>query len=207
MVLVAFLVLLAGCATGARPSLGEPVPLGGETGQATGNEVVDRLLRLLETDPQGPFTATYEITRKLGPMTTAATVVRNGSATSVTVGDVRFLWGTGEDVTCSIASRVCDPGILDARISGDYSVPSTFWMDSPARLLRVSAARSAGEPSAYQATIAGLAVECVDVPVGIGVEKYCVTPTGPVASVDTAAIFVDLKAWADTADPAALQRP
>jgi hypothetical protein len=199
-------VVLAGCATGPRPSLGEPVNTGGETGQPTGVAAVDRLLAPLEGEVAGPFTATYEITRKLGPVTSTATVVRDHGATSVTVGDVRFISGTGEDTTCTLSTLQCIPGIQEQRIS-DLSVPSTFWLGSTARLLRVATARSSGAPTGYQTTIAGLAVECVDVPVGTGVEKYCVTPDGPIASFDTAATLVNLTAWSGRADPAALVRP
>ena len=198
--------VVTGCATGPRPTLGERVNAGGETGQPTGIDAVDRLLVPLEGDVPGPFTATYEITRKLGAVTSTATVVREGTATSVTIGDVRFLSGTGDDATCTLSSKQCEPGIHDERIS-DLSVPSTFWLASPARLLRVAAARSSGTPTPYDATIAGLPVHCVEVPVGGGAEKYCVTPDGAIASFDTAATFVNLTAWAAAADPAALQHP
>jgi len=198
--------LLAGCATGERPTLGERVNTGGEAGEPTGVEVVDRLLEPLEGDVPGPFTATYEITRKLGSVTATATVVREGAATSVTVGDVRFFSGTGDDATCTLSTKQCEPGIHDERIS-DLSVPSTFWLGSPARLLRVATARSNGTPTPYDATIAGLPVHCVEVPVGSGTEKYCVTPDGAIASFDTAATFVNLTAWSEAADPAALRHP
>lgn len=198
--------VVTACVTGPRPTLGERVNTGGEAGEPTGVEAVDRLLGPLEGEVPGPFTATYEITRKLGSVTSTATVVREGTATSVTVGDVRFLSGTGDDATCTLSSKQCEPGIHDERIS-DLSVPSTFWLGSPARLLRVSTARSNGTPTAYDATIAGLAVHCVDVPVGGGSEKYCVTPDGAIASFDTAATFVNLTAWSAAADPAALRQP
>ncbi len=179
---------------------------GGEAGEPTGVEAVDRLLAPLEGNVPGPFTATYAITRKLGSLTSTATVVREGAATSVTVGDVRFLSGTGDDVTCTVSTKQCEPGIHDERIS-DLSVPSTFWLGSPARLLRMATARSNGTPTPYDATIAGLPVHCVEVPVGGGTEKYCVTPDGAIASFDTAATFVNLTQWSAAADPAVLRHP
>lgn len=202
----ALIFVVAGCATGPRPTLGERVNTGGEAGEPTGVEAVDQLLGSLEGEVAGPFTARYEITRKLGSITSTATVVREGGATSVTVGDVRFLSGTGDDATCTLSTKQCEPGIHDERIS-DLTVPSTFWLGSPARLLRVATARSNGTPTPYEATIAGLPVHCVEVPVGGGSEKYCVTPDGAIASFDTAATFVNLTEWSAAADPSALLHP
>ena len=109
---------------------------------------------------------------------------------SVTVGDVRFLH-TEQDATCVLSTRVCEPGVQDARIS-DYSIGSAFWADGPARALRVAMTRRAGAPVASTQTIAGQDAQCVDVPVGAGVEHYCATPAGPVARWDTAAVNVEL---------------
>jgi len=52
--------------------------------------------------------------------------------------------------------------------------------------------RRAGAPVASTQTIAGQDAQCVDVPVGAGVEHYCATPAGPVARWDTAAVNVEL---------------
>ena len=60
-------VVLAACATGARPTLGPTVPVGGPSGTSTGNAAVDAVLQRLESANRPAFTATYEITRKLGP--------------------------------------------------------------------------------------------------------------------------------------------
>jgi len=108
------------------------------------------VLALLESDTTEPFTATYQVTRKLGPNTTTATVVQDGDRRSVTVGDVRFLH-TEQDATCVLSTRVCEPGVQDARIS-DYSIGSAFWADGPARALRVAMTRRAGAPVASTQT-------------------------------------------------------
>lgn len=204
--LLAGVTLLAACATGERPSLG-PVDtvLGGETGATVGDPAVDPVLSLLESGGPGEFSAAYTVVRKLGPNTTTAQVVRQGEVTSVTVGDVRFL-DADEDLTCSIAAGVCEAGILEARIS-DYSVGSSFWAASPARALRVAHARRSGEPVATTMDIGGLTATCVDIPVGPGTERYCASPTGPVAFWDTAATQVSLTAYQDTPDQTAFIVP
>jgi hypothetical protein len=157
------------------------------------------VLGLLEAVSDAPFTATYEVTRKLGPNVTTATVVQDGDRRSITVGEVRFLH-TEQDATCNLSTKACEPGVQDARIS-DYSIGSAFWADSPARALRVSMTRRAGAPVASTQTIAGQEAQCVDVPVGAGVEHYCATPAGPIARWDTAAVSVELTGFDGTPDP------
>jgi hypothetical protein len=145
------------------------------------------------------------VTRKLGPNETTATVVQDGDKRSVTVGDVRFLHD-GDDQTCVLSAKTCEPGTLDARIS-DYSIGSAFWASAPARALRVSVSRRAGPIVPSSQTIAGQPAECVDVPVGLGVEHYCALAQGPIARWDTAAISVELTAFSPTADQSAFSPP
>jgi hypothetical protein len=196
----------AGCATGARPHLSAPPEaVGGVPGTSTSDRNADAVLALLEGDGAPAFTATYSITRKLGPNQTAGTVVKDGSSLSVTVGDVRFLSGAKTE-TCSVSSGRCQDGTLDARIS-DYSIASSFWAGGPARALRVAVSRRAGPTVGSTQTIAGLPATCVDVPVGAGVEHYCAVAAGAVARWDTAAVTVDLTALRPTSDPAAFSAP
>jgi hypothetical protein len=198
-VLAAVVVAAAGCALGSRPHLTEEAAaLGGAPGTPSGDAGADRVLALLEAVGNGPFTASYQVTRKLGPNVTTATVVQDGDRRSVTVSDVRFVH-TDQDVTCKLSTKSCEPGVQDARIS-DYSIGSTFWAEGPARALRVAMTRRAGAPVASTQTIGGQEAQCVDVPVGAGVEHYCATPTGPVARWDTAAVTVELTAFAATPD-------
>jgi hypothetical protein len=191
---------MAGCALGPRPHLTEEAAaLGGAPGTPSGDAAADRVLGLLEAVGDGPFTATYQVTRKLGPNVTSGTVVQDGDRRSVTVGDVRFLH-TEQDATCILSTKACEPGIQDARIS-DYSIGSAFWAEAPARALRVSMTRRAGAPVASTQTIAGQESKCADVPVGTGVEHYCATAAGPIARWDTAAVNVELTAFDGTPDP------
>jgi hypothetical protein len=203
------LVLLAACATGPRPTLEKPASatsdLGGAPGTPSGDAGADGVLGLLEGTNGATFTATYHITRKLGPEETDATVVQDGDTRSITVGDVRFLH-TSQDVTCSLSSEDCQPGTLDARIS-DYSVGSAFWAGGPARALRVAMTRRSGPPVASTQDVAGQSAQCVDVPVGAGVEHYCATTLGPIARWDTAAVAVELTGLSPTPDTTAFTVP
>jgi hypothetical protein len=198
---------LAACATGPRPHFTEPAAaaLGGSPRTPSGDAGADKVLQPLEAVDPAPFTATYQVTRKLGPNQTTATVVQDGDKRSVTVGDVRFLHD-GDDQTCVLSAKTCEPGTLDARIS-DYSIGSAFWASAPARALRVSVSRRSGPAVPSTQTIAGQQAECVDVPVGLGVEHYCALPQGPVARWDTAAISVELTGFSLTADQSAFSPP
>src|SRR5215216_3129932 len=87
-VLAALVVVTAGCALGPRPHLTEEAAaLGGAPGTPSGDAAADRVLGLLEAVGDGPFTATYQVTRKLGLNVTTGTVVQDGDRRSVTVGD------------------------------------------------------------------------------------------------------------------------
>jgi hypothetical protein len=196
---------LTGCVTGERPKVGAPTSLGGAVGQSTGNALVDRVLQRLETAELPPFTARYRITRKFGSNSTDGTVAHDGSATAITVGDVRFVEGP-KQVTCSLTHQTCEDGTLDARIS-DYSVSSSFYDAGPARALRVAYTRRSGEPTWSDQTIGGVAAGCVTVPVGTGSEIYCATEKGPLAKWDTAAIDVVLTGFQDTPDQSAFAVP
>jgi hypothetical protein len=196
---VVVVLAAAGCALGPRPHLTEEAAaLGGAPGTPTGDAGADQVLALLEEVGDGPFTASYQVTRKLGPNVTTAAVVQDGDRRSITVGDIRFLH-TDHDVTCTLSTKTCEPGVQDARIS-DYSIGSTFWAGGPARALRVAMTRRAGAPVASTQNIAGVDAQCVDVPVGAGVEHYCATPAGPIARWDTAAVTVELTGFAGTSD-------
>lgn len=205
------LALAAGCSSGSRSSpvtattAAPGTALGGAAGTPSGNAAVDAVLQKLEMSRRPPFTATYGITRKLGPLSTAATVVHDGTATAITVGDVRFLPGD-DPVTCSLSQQTCEPGLRDARIS-DYSVASGFYAAAPARALRVAYSRSSADPAGSTQTVGGAAATCVVVPIGGGSETYCATDQGVVARWDTAAIEVELEAIQASADPAAFAAP
>jgi hypothetical protein len=202
---VALAVTLAGCMTGERPTLGDTVPLGGSVGELVGDTGVDAVLTLLENTGDATFTARYRITRKLGPNVTEGTVVQDDGRRSITVGDLRFLDGASAR-TCRLDTSECEDGLQDVRLS-DYSIGSSFYAGSPARALRVAYDRRSGSPAPLSLDVAGVRATCVDVPVGPGTERYCATPTGPVALWDTAGLNVELLSIAAEADASAFELP
>jgi hypothetical protein len=93
--------------------------------------------------------------------------------------------------------------VNDARIS-DYAIPFSFSGESAARRLRVALTRRTAEPTGAEQTIAGVAAECVSVPLGEGAETYCATGAGPLARLDAADVSIELRSFTDTVDAALL---
>jgi hypothetical protein len=208
VLLVALGLGAAGCATGSRPSFGEGAAttvLGGDVGTPVGDAAVDTVLGRLE-QPAGPdFTAHYQLVRRLGDVHADATVVRHGEDMSVTIGDTRFLLGD-QPQTCTVSTGACVDGTLDQRVS-DTGISSTFWSPGPARALRVAYARRTGGAQPASQQVGGQTVQCVDIPLGEGTERYCATALGPVAVWSTADKQVELVSMTDTADVGLLGEP
>ena len=188
------LLLLAGC-TGKRGSLATSASAatGGDTGVPVGDAAVDAVLAGLERAMTTSFTVTYAIARKLGATQATALVSRAPLATSVTIGDIRFV-RADVDHTCVLSTKTCEATINDARIS-DLGLASSFWRAAPARSLRVAYSRRAGAAVGSDETIAGQPAHCVAVPGGTGIERYCSLDAGAVARWDTAYVTVELTSW------------
>lgn len=196
--LVAALVV-AGCATGPRPSFDADEPARGETGDAAVDAVLDRL------DAVAPrqFTARYEILTRLGGLESTATVVQaDNSRRSVTINDVRFLNGAGTASTCDVTTGECEASINDARVS-NVQVTHEFYASSSAQRLRVDANRRIGDTSGYEITQADRQALCVDVPVSGGIKSYCAFENGPLARYDGADLFIQAVSLDDAADETA----
>jgi hypothetical protein len=202
------LLALTACATGPRPKEAEAAAPASTTtpGQPVGDAGVDRVLSLLESGNGKELTAHYTVTRKLGDNAAEAVVVEDGPRTAVTVGDIRFLMDTSTR-TCTLSAKTCQDGLHEQVPYGQYSVRATFYGGQPATALRVTYGRRQGLPTPSTALIAGMEAQCVDVPVGTGVEKYCAAPQGILASWDTAYVHVDLVSLTDTPDQTALAAP
>ncbi|MEK9938587.1 MAG: hypothetical protein VW552_07625, partial [Ilumatobacter sp.] len=83
LALIGALTLLAGCASGPRPTLIDaPV---------VADPAALEVLRLLEQADQAEFTASYLIVTKFGGATTPAVVTQQGNRRSVTIGHIRYL--------------------------------------------------------------------------------------------------------------------
>jgi hypothetical protein len=172
------LVVLTGCALGPRPTLGQS-PKAVPTG-STGNETLDAMLGRLAASSTQSFTAAYAITRQVGPVTTSATVVQHPPQIAVVMGAVTFYKGPSER-TCTTGSNACTSGIVEQKVS-DTGVTSTFYSTQVATQIRVNAKRRSGDLSFETQTVANTASDCVKIPIGNGVELYCVTK-GPITVV------------------------
>lgn len=189
----------------SRPTLGTS-PVDSLSREPTGIPDVDRLLARLDDVSGETFTADYTITRKLGPVERAARVVSQPPRTTVRVGDIALYDDDNPDQTCDLVAGTCEDGLLDQRIS-DVGVGSRFYGPSTAQQLRVAVARESSLPTVDSTQVAGVGAECLHVPVGGGIETYCVTGNGLVARLDTAAVHIELTSLIPEADPAAFDRP
>lgn len=196
---LAALLVLAGCATGPRPSFDADEPARGDTGDVA----VDAVLGRLDSVAPEQFTARYEILTRLGGLESTATVVQaDNSRRSVTINDVRFLNGSGTASTCDLATGECEASINDARVS-NVQVTHEFYGSSFAQRLRVDANRRIGDASGYEITQADRQALCVDVPVSGGTKSYCAFENGPLARYDGADLFIQAVSLDDAADEAA----
>lgn len=188
-------LLLGGCFTGKRPSFIQP-----DT-DPTGDAAVDHVLELLESPASGTFTATYDILAKYGGATFAATVSRDDTRSSVTVGDVRFLEGPQGTQTCTVSTGVCETGLNDASIS-DTGVLHTFPKEAAADRLRreQSTATAAGE--AFEATIADQQADCVKVTSAGGGSQFCALDSGWLALEDVAEVNIKMTTFTPAATEA-----
>jgi hypothetical protein len=189
-------IVTAGCMTGERPSFDEDQPASTATGDAAIDAVLDRLDRV----PLEQFTAQYSVLTRLGGLETQATVVQaDNSRRSVTIGDVRFLDGTGTVATCNLTSGECEATLNNARVS-DRQMTYDFYAASAAQRLRVDADRRIGDARGHDETIAGQPAVCADVPVSGGTKVYCALDTGALATYDGADLAIDLTSYVPTPD-------
>jgi len=198
--MVAFLVLLAGCFTGARPSVTtEPFA----PGTTSGDPAVDAVLKQLDAVNPGPYTADYTVLTKFGNTSRPAQVAVTPPANrSVTVGDVRFLNVAGTTQTClKNKPDQCSKTIDPQRISDSQITPDFYARDAAKRLRRSAIARI-GTPIAHNDQIAGQPATCVDIPVTGGVTTYCALTNGPLARLEDGAVSINLTQFSNDADPA-----
>jgi hypothetical protein len=188
-----------------RPTLGT-APVDSLSREPTGIADVDRVLARLDAVGGETFTADYTITRKLGPVERAATVVSQPPRTTVRVGDIALYDDDNPDQTCDLAAGTCEDGLLDQRIS-DVGVGARFYGPATAQQLRVAVARESSKPTVDTTQVAGVGAECLPVPVGGGIETYCVTGDGLIAMLDTAAVHIEMTSFTPDVDPSAFDRP
>lgn len=181
---LALTVVVAGCALGPRPEL-RPSAAG------VGDPSADAVLALLGDAATVPFHATYEVTAAGGPTATAVVDQRGGQDRTVTIGDVRYETSGGSSQTCDEATGACEPGIDPARVS-DLAVTADFFAASAAARLRADASRRIGPTTADSASIADAPATCVTVPIQVTNAHYCALDAGPLASMRTTDVTVEL---------------
>jgi len=188
----------------SRPSLGT-APVDTVSREPTGNPLVDEVLARLDAVDAQTFTADYSIERKLGDLQRNAHVAQAPPQTVVKIGDVA-LYSDPPAQTCDTAKNTCEDGLLEQRIS-DMGISSRFYGPATAQQLRVAVSREDTAPSVDTEQIGGTVAQCLHVPVGGGEETYCVTGTGLVALLDTAAMHIELTSYSPAASAEEFSRP
>jgi len=192
----ALLVLLTGCVTGERPYFSDSA-----LPQPTGDPAVDAVLVLLDNVSVGPTTATYDVLTKFGNTTTTAVVALDAGKRMVTVGNTRYAQTPDAATTCTVdGSQPCSQGWDVSRISNTLLTVDFYAADTAKRLRRDAAAKVA-PTTARTETIAGVAITCVDVPLGGGTAVYCATANGMLGLLDDGDVRVALTMLLDQADP------
>ena len=197
-ILVASLVVLAGCFTGPRPSVTtEPFA----PGTSSGDPAVDAVLQQLDAENPGPYTADYTVLTKFGNSSRPARVALLPPAKRlVSVGDVRFLNVDGATQTCfKNQPDQCTTTIDPQRIS-DTQITPDFYASDAAKQLRRTAVARIGAAVPHTEQTAGQSATCVDVPVSGGVTLFCALTNGPLALLDDGAVRIELTQYTPAVD-------
>ncbi|MEO6651040.1 MAG: hypothetical protein ABIP17_00080 [Ilumatobacteraceae bacterium] len=190
---IAISALLAGCATGPRPSFAE-APVVDDAAAAV---VIERLDRAGSVN----FTATYEITPTSATRATPAIVRQLDGRGRVTIGDVDYLTDGTSTETCRRSAGDCVEYIDDTRIS-DLNITNRFWSDGFSTRLAIDAARRVGFSEGRTETIADRPAVCATVPVLGGDKLYCALDDGVLARYIGPDVTVQLVSFSNDVDPA-----
>ncbi len=183
--------LLAGCATGPRPTFA-PAPVVDDSAAAV---VIERLERADSVN----FTATYEITPTNTTQATPAIVRQLDGRRRVTIGDVDYLSDGTANETCRRSAGDCVGYIDDTRIS-DLGITNRFWSDGFSTRLAIDAARRVGFSEGRTDTIADRSAVCATVPVLGGDKLYCALDDGVLARYVGPDVTVQLTSFSNDVD-------
>lgn len=201
-------LLLTGCMTGQRPTLGAAVDTSRSLSrQATGVEVVDAVVMPLEATVGLTYTATYTIAPTNATPAVDALVSQQPNQRSVTIGDIRFLHGAAGDVTCNLSTKTCESGLLDQRVSNIPGASSTFDRASPSARIRAATPGTKATVFASTEAFESQTTTCVNFPSGKAADSFCIVPTGQLARAEHTDANITLKTLVTEADPAAFTRP
>ena len=187
------LTVLTGCFTGQRPSFAPIDP-------AFTDPAIAAVLTRLETVSPGPFTAQYNLLTKFGNLTTLAAVTRlDPTQSAVTIGTIRYIFGTTGAQTCDLALSTCTPNTDDTKVS-NLSLTHSFFTESPAARIRQDATAAASTPIGSVQQIAGQSATCVQIPFAAGNKLYCALENGLLALQDTPDLRIELTSLTPVAD-------
>lgn len=171
---IASCAIVTACATGQRPTLSEPDPVG----DGAAASVIERLDRA----PIGDFTAVYEITPSSTTQPTVATISQTGSELRSQIGDVVYTSDGATTTTCDVAGEACDDFANEARIS-NLGITHQFWGPSFRQRLATDSDRRIGTSEGAIDTIAGQSAACVAIKIpssldAVGTVSYCALDEG-----------------------------
>ena len=188
-------LLVTGCSGGDRPSTSAERAT--TTTAPTGDlppEVAAFLERAAKSE-DASFTASYDVLRKLGGVSTTVEVVARPGAARITVGDLVVLLGD-HPATCRTTAEACVGEVREEQLA-PFGIFSRFWSTGPAEALRTVVARNDdGHPVTSTRTTAGVPLECIAVPVGSALPATsCTTPEGVFGFVDNPSVHYELTSY------------
>ena len=194
--------VVAGCATGERPSFRDEEAAAPVV--TSGNPEIDTVLQMLSNVERSEFTAGYQIETNFNMVSSTGSVVHApGERRSIIISNderhVQFLIDGQNERTCDLLTDECEVSLNDARIS-DTQLPHTFYGPAFSRRLAADAARRIGDPQLYEKSVAGQVATCVDVDVSGGTKTYCALPSGPLAEFVGADVSIELTSYSPQPD-------
>ena len=191
--LVAGLVV-AGCSGGDRPSTEGP----SSTTTAPAEDLPPEVQTFLDRAAAAhgaSFTASYDVLRRLGGVTSTAEVVAGPGGARITIGDLVVLTGD-HPATCRVSAEACLGEVREDQLA-PYGIFSTFWSTGPADALRTVVRRDDdGAPVRSARSAAGVPLECIAVPVGSSLPATaCTTPEGVFGFVDNPSVRYELTSY------------
>lgn len=185
-------VMLAGCATGERPTLLD-VPM-------VEDPAIAQVLDALSVAEDREFSAEYVITTNFGGGSVSATVVHEQTRWSVTIGNVRFLSDDSGQRTCDLTASTCRSGLDDTAVS-NTQVTHQFWSRAMVNRLRTDSERNVAPARGSEAVQAGEPAVCVIVPVLGGEKTYCALVVGPLSLYGGPDVTIELVGWSNDINP------
>jgi hypothetical protein len=169
------------CQTGERPTYIEPT-----------DSTVPAYADLFDTSSAVAETIVYRIEQTFQQIPATAVLSRDASRFVLDVRNTQYRDSDGERLTCNRDSKECQAGHDEQRIS-DLSITTGFWGPTVHQRLsgggptgRIGPVTTSREPVGDQTAT------CVSVPGPDRTDRYCALDSGVLASMDTAAVTIEL---------------